>query len=348
MKISVIGLGKIGLPLAVQFASKGHTVFGVDVNPTTVQQVNDGIEPFPGETDLKELLSSAAIRNNLTATLDGPGSVQQSDAVVIVVPLYVNNDGVPDFGWMDEATATVAKGLKPGTIVSYETTLPVGTTRARFAPALEAGSGLKAGKDFSLVFSPERVFSGRIFSDLRRYPKLVGGIDAASAERGVDLYSSLLDFDDRPDLQRPNGVWNLGSCEASELAKLAETTYRDVNIGLANQAGDHVHEQTPTTHRRSRTGLPGPPRTRPRLPAPQSRHPGGGLRAGRRRRCRRAPDRQKAGGEHRPDRGGGEQGGRRRQHRPPDRGQRACRWLLATSGLGRAADHRTAPGQAAL
>ena len=98
MKISVIGLGKIGLPLAVQFASKGHTVFGVDVNPTTVQQVNDGIEPFPGETGLKELLSSTAIRNNLTATLDGPGSVQQSDAVVIVVPLYVNNDGVPDTG----------------------------------------------------------------------------------------------------------------------------------------------------------------------------------------------------------------------------------------------------------
>jgi nucleotide sugar dehydrogenase len=136
---------------------------------------------------------------------------------------------------MDEATATVAKGLKPGTIVSYETTLPVGTTRARFAPALEAGSGLKAGKDFSLVFSPERVFSGRIFSDLRRYPKLVGGINASSAEQGVDLYKSLLDFDDRPDLSRPNGVWNLGSCEASELAKLAETTYRDVNIGLANQ-----------------------------------------------------------------------------------------------------------------
>ena len=235
MKISVIGLGKIGLPLAVQFASKGHTVFGVDVNPATVQQVNDSVEPFPGETGLKELLASAIVRKNLTATLDGPGAVSQSDAVIIVVPLYVNHEGTPDFGWMDEATATVAKGLKVGTIVSYETTLPVGTTRLRFAPALEQGSGLKAGEDFSLVFSPERVFSGRIFSDLRRYPKLIGGINASSAEQGVDLYKSLLDFDERPDLSRPNGVWNLGSCEASELAKLAETTYRDVNIGLANQ-----------------------------------------------------------------------------------------------------------------
>ena len=235
MKISVIGLGKIGLPLAVQFASKGHTVFGVDVNSTTVDLVNAGTEPFPGETNLQELLNSPTVRANLTATLDGVEAVRQSNAVVIVVPLYVNNDGVPDFGWMDEATETVAKGLQPGTLVSYETTLPVGTTRSRFAPALEAVSGLKAGSDFSLVFSPERVFSGRIFTDLRRYPKLVGGINEESAEVGVHFYEDVLDFDSRPDLPRANGVWNLGSSEASELAKLAETTYRDVNIGLANQ-----------------------------------------------------------------------------------------------------------------
>jgi nucleotide sugar dehydrogenase len=235
MKISVIGLGKIGLPLAVQFASKGHTVFGVDVNPQTVELVNSGIEPFPGEADLQTLLNTETVRKNLTATLDGTDAVRRSNAVVIVVPLYVDHQGVPDFGWMDEATATVAAGLQPNTIVSYETTLPVGTTRSRFAPALEAGSGLRAGTDFSLVFSPERVFSGRIFQDLRKYPKLVGGLNPTSAKEGVALYEELLDFDSRPDLPRANGVWNLGSCEASELAKLAETTYRDVNIGLANQ-----------------------------------------------------------------------------------------------------------------
>lgn len=126
-------------------------------------------------------------------------------------------------------------GLKPGTLVSYETTLPVGTTRKRFAPALEEISGLKAGEDFHLVFSPERVFTGRLFTDLRKYPKLVGGIDIESGVRGVKFYAEVLDFDLRPDLERPNGVWDLGSCEASELAKLAETTYRDVNIALANQ-----------------------------------------------------------------------------------------------------------------
>jgi nucleotide sugar dehydrogenase len=100
---------------------------------------------------------------------------------------------------------------------------------------LEAGSGLSAGTDFSLVFSPERVLTGRVFADLRRYPKLVGGLDEASARRGVEFYEAVLDFDVREDLPRPNGVWDLGSAEAAELAKLAETTYRDVNIGLANQ-----------------------------------------------------------------------------------------------------------------
>ncbi len=85
------------------------------------------------------------------------------------------------------------------------------------------------------MFSPERVLTGRVFADLRRYPKLVGGIDDGVGRRGVEFYTSVLDFDERSDLPRPNGVWDLGSAEASELAKLAETTYRDVNIGLANQ-----------------------------------------------------------------------------------------------------------------
>jgi len=136
---------------------------------------------------------------------------------------------------MDEATKSIAAGLQPGTLVSYETTLPVGTTRNRFGPMLAAGSGLQPGTDFSLVFSPERVLTGRVFADLRTYPKLVGGVDAASTAAGVQFYQDVLQFDERPDLSQGNGVWDLGTAEASELAKLAETTYRDVNIGLANQ-----------------------------------------------------------------------------------------------------------------
>jgi nucleotide sugar dehydrogenase len=235
MKIAVVALGKIGLPLAVQFAKKGHHVIGCDVNQKTVDLVNAGTEPFPGEAHLAEYLSESVKSGHLTATTDTTTAVSQSDAVVIVVPLFVDEEGIPDFGWMDAATEKIAQGLKPGTLVSYETTLPVGTTRNRFAPALEKGSGLVAGKDFHLVFSPERVLTGRVFADLRKYPKLVGGINEASTKAGIKFYEAVLDFDDRADLSEKNGVWDLGTAEASEMAKLAETTYRDVNIALANQ-----------------------------------------------------------------------------------------------------------------
>ena len=235
MQIAVVALGKIGLPLAVQFAVKSHSVIGCDVNPQTVDLVNKGIEPFPGETFLQEKLSVVVSAGRLRATTDTALAVADAEAVVIVVPLFVDAEGVPDFGWMDAATRDVAKGLKKGTLVSYETTLPVGTTRNRFAKMLEDGSGLKAGTDFHLAFSPERVFTGRVFADLRRYPKLVGGLTEACGIAAEKFYSAVLDFDERTDLARPNGVWNLGTPEASEMAKLAETTYRDVNIGLANQ-----------------------------------------------------------------------------------------------------------------
>ena len=235
MKIALVALGKIGLPLAVQFALKGHHVIGCDVNQETVDLVNAGIEPFPGEANLEKYLKTVVDSGHLVATTDTASAVSRVQAVVIVVPLFVDENGIPDFGWIDAATEKIGQGLTSGTLVSYETTLPVGTTRNRFAPALERASGLKAGSDFHLVFSPERVLTGRVFSDLRKYPKLVGGVNTTSTKAGIEFYNSVLDFDNRPDLLEPNGVWDLGSCEASEMAKLAETTYRDVNIALANQ-----------------------------------------------------------------------------------------------------------------
>jgi nucleotide sugar dehydrogenase len=235
MRICVVALGKIGLPLAVQFARKGHRVIGADVDERVVADVNAGREPFPGEAELDVHLDAAVRDGRLIATTDTAAAVAESEAVVVVVPLFVDGRGAPDFGWMDAATRSIAAGMRPGTLVSYETTLPVGTTRGRWAPMLADGSGLAPGDGFHLVFSPERVLTGRVFADLRRYPKLVGGVDAASTRRGVEFYERVLDFDERPDLDRPNGVWDLGPAEAAELAKLAETTYRDVNIGLANQ-----------------------------------------------------------------------------------------------------------------
>ncbi|MCI2958006.1 nucleotide sugar dehydrogenase [Agromyces atrinae] len=236
MRIAVIALGKIGLPLAVQFADSGHEVVGVDVNAKLVELVNAGQEPFPGEAGLQDKLSALVPTGRLRATTDYADAVPGADAVVVVVPLFVDNASwEPDFGWMDEATRSLAEHLTPGTLVSYETTLPVGTTRTRWKPMIEAGSGLVEGTDFHLVFSPERVLTGRVFADLRKYPKLVGGLDAAGANAAREFYEAVLQFDERDDLPRANGVWDLGSAEAAEMAKLAETTYRDVNIGLANQ-----------------------------------------------------------------------------------------------------------------
>lgn len=235
MNVAVIGLGKIGLPLAVQFAKNGANVAGADINPQTVELVSKGIEPFPGEQDLAKHLAHVVGSGNLTATTDTIRAVSQAEVVVVVVPLFVDEHGRPDFESMDAATLAIGNGLQRNCLVSYETTLPVGTTRHRFAPMLARASSLRAGTDFHVAFSPERVLTGRVFLDLRRYPKLVGGLTSACGDRASRFYEQVLEFDDRADLSRSNGVWDLGSCEASEMAKLAETTYRDVNIGLANQ-----------------------------------------------------------------------------------------------------------------
>ena len=242
MRVAVIGLGKIGLPLAVQFSTKGCKVFGADTNKITVDKINSGREPFLGEAGLASLLKNSVQLGNLHAMSDSTAAVAQAEIVVVAAPLFVDEHANPDFRAMDAATKSIGRGLKPGTLVSFETTLPVGTTRNRLTPILEKESGLKSGIDFFVVFSPERVLTGRVFEDLRKYPKLVGGVDPASELMGVEFYASVIDFDERPDLPRPNGVWTMGSAEAAELAKLAETTFRDVNIALANQFALHAEE----------------------------------------------------------------------------------------------------------
>lgn len=232
----VIGLGKIGLPLAVQFAEAGKQVVGIDSNEQTVELVNSAMEPFPGEFSLAEKLKTLVPTGRLRATMSYAEAIPDADVIVVVVPLYVNEQTwAPDFGWMDSATRSLADHLTANTLISYETTLPVGTTRNRWKPLIEEISGLVEGADFHLVFSPERVLTGRVFADLRRYPKLIGALSPTGSTLAREFYESVLQFDQRPDLNRENGVWDLGSPEAAELAKLAETTFRDVNIGLANE-----------------------------------------------------------------------------------------------------------------
>ena len=223
--VAVVGLGKIGLPLAAQFSGKGMRVIGCDVLPDVVEIVNGGHSHIHEEPGLEEAVAASVAKGNLRATTDTPGAVAESNVVVVIVPLMVGPDRSMEYRNLDAATRAIGRGLKRGTLVIYETTLPVGTTRRRLGPMLEQESGLQAGADFRLAFSPERVYSGRIFEDLRRYPKIVGGVDAASTGAAVAFYRSVLDAD----------VWPVENVETAEFAKLAETTYRDVNIALANQ-----------------------------------------------------------------------------------------------------------------
>jgi UDP-N-acetyl-D-glucosamine dehydrogenase len=242
LKIAVIGLGKIGLPLAVKIATTGHQVYGVDVDPVWVKEINSAQVIEVSEPQLAEMTKEVVDSSLFKATVDFEEAIPHADVVIVVVPLLLDDSRNPDFTIVDDASIKVASHMKKGTLVIYETTLPVGATRKRLGPILERHSNMRMGIDFLLAYSPERVYSGRIFENLRTYPKLVGGIDEESEKRAKKFYESVLEFDQRPDLDRPNGVWSLGSVEAAELAKLAETTYRDVNIALANQFATHAQE----------------------------------------------------------------------------------------------------------
>ncbi|HWI72780.1 MAG TPA: nucleotide sugar dehydrogenase, partial [Baekduia sp.] len=233
MRAVVVALGKVGLPLAARITLAGHSVVGADIDPRVVATVNDGRAPFRNEAGLPEALAAAVADGRLRAVTDTAAAVAEGpDLVVAVPPLVVDASARPDWGILDAVVADIGRGLQAGTVVSIETTVPVGTTRARVAPALEAASGLREGTDFHVVFSPERIFSGRAIADLDKYPKLVGGLSAAGEARGIELYASFLDAE----------VRGLGSAEVAELSKLAETTYRDINIAFANELARYSDE----------------------------------------------------------------------------------------------------------
>jgi nucleotide sugar dehydrogenase len=235
MRIAVVGLGHIGLPLAVQYAGRGHTVIGADINPRIVEAIGRGESPHDDEAALVERVPKLVASGNLRATTTTADAVRASEAVVVIVPVVVDAQREIDFGPIDAATRDIAAGLQPQTLVVYETTLPVGTTRDRFGPVLVAGSGLTLDRDLFLAFSPERVLVGRVFLDLQRYPKIVGGTSEESTRRATELYRSVLD--------EGTEVWAVASAEAAEMTKLAETTYRDVNIAYANELARFAHER---------------------------------------------------------------------------------------------------------
>jgi nucleotide sugar dehydrogenase len=227
VRIAVVGLGHIGLPLAVQYAGRGHQVIGADIDPRIVEAIDAGRSPHDDEAALIERVPRLVADGDLRATTVTADAVRESEVVVVIVPVVVDEAREIDFSAIDSATRDIARGLQPGTLVAYETTLPVGTTRDRFGPMLADGSGLALDRDFFLAFSPERVLVGRVLLDLRRYPKVVGGTSPEGTRRAVGFYRSVLD--------EGTEVRAVANAETAEMTKLAETTYRDVNIALANE-----------------------------------------------------------------------------------------------------------------
>ena len=239
--ICVVGLGKMGLPVAALFASRGHQVTGADINPAVVAQINAGQSPVTNEPGLEELIAVSVAAGHLRATTDTTAAAQSAAVIIVLVPLLVDpvRHYAPTYQALESALEAIGRGIRPGTLLILETTLPVGDTRRRLGPMVERVSGLKMGQDFLLAFSPERVQSNHVLKNLLAYPKVVGGIDAASTAAAVAFYRTALTED----------VLAVADCETAEFSKIAECVYRDVNIALANELaicaadlGVHVHD----------------------------------------------------------------------------------------------------------
>jgi len=222
MEISVIGLGKAGLPLAAVIADAGIEVLGVDLDRKKVDMLNKGINPIEEEPGLKELIKKHGGKK-LKATTDAVDAAKQCNVHIIIVPLFIDESKKPDFSIIKKALEALSEGLKKNDIVVLETTVPIETTENLVKNTLEKSSKLKAGIDFYLAYSPERIMTGYSISRYREFPKVVGGINKESTEKAFEVYKKF---------SKPIRVSN---ARTAELAKVAEGVYRDVNIALANE-----------------------------------------------------------------------------------------------------------------
>jgi UDP-N-acetyl-D-glucosamine dehydrogenase len=219
-KIGVIGLGYVGLPLAVEFAQAGFSVLGYDVSERVCKLINDGhshIKDVPSKA-VADLVKSGKLK----ATTDA-AKLGELDAISIAVPTPLAKTRDPDMSYVLSATETVAKNARPGQVIVLESTTYPGTTRELLQPAVEA-RGLTVGKDVFVAFSPERVDPGNTKWHTKNTPKVVGGITPACSEVAAALYRACIDT-----------VVPVSSPEAAELTKLLENTFRSVNIGLVNE-----------------------------------------------------------------------------------------------------------------
>jgi len=219
--VAIVGAGYVGVPLAQVFAEAGRSVLLVDVDADRVDALNRGdsyIEDVPPEK-LRELVAERGLR----ATTDYE-QLRDVDAIVIALPTPLSRQREPDLSIVLGAAAEIAKRLRPGHLVVLESTTYPGTTRDDLRPILEQGSGLVAGVDFDLAFSPERVDPGRTDWTTGNVPKVVGGVNDASTEAAARLYAGAVDT-----------IHRVSSPEAAELTKLLENIFRSVNIALVNE-----------------------------------------------------------------------------------------------------------------
>jgi UDP-N-acetyl-D-glucosamine dehydrogenase len=221
MKIGVIGLGYVGLPLSLQFARSGVSVLGLDIDTRKVTALNRGesyikhIEPVAVQEQRKAKRFSASTDFS---------RVRELEAVVIAVPTPLNKNREPDISYIIKTGEAIAPHLRKGILVVLESTTYPGTTDEDLRQVLEAGSGLKAGKDFHLAFSPEREDPGNPASIVAQIPKVVGGLTATCLEKAVALYRHAIQT-----------VVPVSSCRAAEATKLLENIFRSVNIALVNE-----------------------------------------------------------------------------------------------------------------
>ncbi|HSD24493.1 MAG TPA: nucleotide sugar dehydrogenase [Solirubrobacterales bacterium] len=218
MRVGVVGLGYVGLPLAVAFAEEGHEVVGLDADPRKIDALAVGtsyIEDVPSG-------KIAALGERLIST-SRYADLSSCDAVIICVPTPLTNSREPDLSYMVDAATSLAAVMQKGQLIVLESTTYPGTTRERLRPILEE-SGLAAGRDFHLAFSPERIDPGRTDYTIRTTPKVVGGLTDACLARAVELYSQVCDH-----------VVEVSTPDAAELTKLLENIFRSVNIALVNE-----------------------------------------------------------------------------------------------------------------
>ncbi|NNC90697.1 MAG: nucleotide sugar dehydrogenase [Akkermansiaceae bacterium] len=219
--VAVIGLGYVGLPLGLQFARCGVRVLGVDVDPGKVEALAEGrsyIKHIPGE-DIAEL----AATGRFSATNDF-AALAEADAILICVPTPIGKHREPDLSFVLDTGRQIAPHLKKGALVVLESTTYPGTTEEELGPVLEEGSGLTAGEDFHLAYSPEREDPGNPDSKVSKIPKVVGGKTGACLARAVALYELAVEQ-----------VVPVSSCAVAEAAKLLENIFRSVNIALVNE-----------------------------------------------------------------------------------------------------------------